>query len=112
MLARCHLLKCDKKAPASVNFYCSFLACYNILMRENSFSKFEIFVLEKFKCLTFFDFTDMWATGCILAELLAHKPLFPGKSELEMIELLVEMLGSPSDAIWPVGVSVSGQISS
>ncbi|CAK8671064.1 unnamed protein product [Clavelina lepadiformis] len=44
---------------------------------------------------------DIWASGCILAELLAHKPLFPGKSELEMIELIIEMLGSPSDAIWP-----------
>ena len=44
----------------------------------------------------------MWATGCILAELLAHKPLFPGKSEMEMIELIVEMLGSPSETIWPV----------
>ena len=45
---------------------------------------------------------DMWATGCILAELLAHKPLFPGKSEMEMIEVIIEMLGSPSEAIWPV----------
>ena len=44
----------------------------------------------------------MWATGCILAELLAHKPLFPGKSEMEMIEMIIEMLGSPSEAIWPV----------
>lgn len=44
---------------------------------------------------------DMWATGCILAELLAHKPLFPGKSEMEMIEMIIEMLGSPSEAIWP-----------
>lgn len=44
---------------------------------------------------------DMWATGCILAELLLHKPLFPGKSEMEMIEMIIEMLGSPSEAIWP-----------
>nr|CAB3229364.1 cyclin-dependent kinase 10-like [Phallusia mammillata] len=44
---------------------------------------------------------DMWATGCILAELLAHKPLFPGKSEMQMIELIIEMLGSPSESIWP-----------
>ncbi|XP_009861642.2 cyclin-dependent kinase 10 [Ciona intestinalis] len=44
---------------------------------------------------------DTWAAGCILAELLAHKPIFPGKSEIEMIELLIQMLGSPSEEIWP-----------
>lgn len=44
---------------------------------------------------------DMWAMGCILAELLAHKPLFPGKSELQMIDKIIELLGSPNESIWP-----------
>lgn len=44
----------------------------------------------------------MWAVGCILAELLAHKPLFPGKSELQMIDMLIDLLGSPNEDIWPV----------
>nr|XP_039252156.1 cyclin-dependent kinase 10-like [Styela clava] len=44
---------------------------------------------------------DMWAMGCILAELLAHKPLFPGKSELQMIDIIIELLGSPNESIWP-----------
>lgn len=46
--------------------------------------------------------TDIWALGCILAELLAHKPLFPGKSELQMIDMIIELLGSPNESIWPV----------
>lgn len=48
----------------------------------------------------------MWALGCILAELLAHKPLFPGKSELQMIDMIIELLGSPNESIWPVRNSI------
>ncbi|KAL4712716.1 hypothetical protein ACJJTC_008013 [Scirpophaga incertulas] len=44
---------------------------------------------------------DMWAAGCILGELLANKPLLPGRSEIEQLELIVDLLGTPSDAIWP-----------
>lgn len=36
---------------------------------------------------------DMWAAGCILGELLTHKPLLPGKSEIQQIELIVDLLG-------------------
>ncbi|NXJ82799.1 CDK10 kinase, partial [Trogon melanurus] len=45
---------------------------------------------------------DMWAMGCILAELLAHKPLLPGTSEIHQIDLIVQLLGTPNDHIWPV----------
>lgn len=44
---------------------------------------------------------DMWAAGCILGELLGHRPLLPGRSELSQLELIVELLGTPSDSIWP-----------
>lgn len=44
---------------------------------------------------------DMWATGCILGELLLHKPLLAGRSELHQIELIIELLGTPNDSIWP-----------
>ncbi|XP_049720098.1 cyclin-dependent kinase 10 isoform X1 [Elephas maximus indicus] len=44
---------------------------------------------------------DMWAVGCILAELLAHKPLLPGSSEIHQIDLIVQLLGTPSENIWP-----------
>ena len=46
--------------------------------------------------------TDMWAVGCIFGELLRHEPLFPGRSELAMIDLIVKLLGAPSERIWPV----------
>jgi len=44
---------------------------------------------------------DMWAAGCILGELLSHKPLLPGKSEIHELDLIIELLGTPNDSIWP-----------
>ncbi|KAJ8302444.1 hypothetical protein KUTeg_018840 [Tegillarca granosa] len=44
---------------------------------------------------------DMWSSGCIFGELLAHKPLLPGQSEIHQLELIIEMFGTPNDAIWP-----------
>ncbi|KAG1670222.1 Cyclin-dependent kinase 10 [Nymphon striatum] len=50
---------------------------------------------------------DMWAAGCILGELLSHKPLLPGRSEIHQLELILEMLGTPNDNIWPVNIIFS-----
>ncbi|XP_067651255.1 cyclin-dependent kinase 10-like [Haliotis asinina] len=44
---------------------------------------------------------DMWSAGCIFGELLAHRPLLPGRSEIQQIDLIVDMFGTPTDAIWP-----------
>ncbi|XP_005092368.1 cyclin-dependent kinase 10 [Aplysia californica] len=44
---------------------------------------------------------DIWSAGCILGELLAHRPLLPGRSELHQIDLILDLLGTPNDAIWP-----------
>ena len=38
----------------------------------------------------------MWSLGCILAELLLGKPLFPGKSTLDQFGRLLEVTGYPS----------------
>ena len=44
---------------------------------------------------------DMWAAGCIFGELLSNKPLLPGKSEQQMIDLIIKLLGTPNESIWP-----------
>lgn len=44
---------------------------------------------------------DMWSCGCIFGELLAHKPLLPGRSEIHQLELIIDLLGTPNDHIWP-----------
>merc|ERR1712188_43046 len=39
---------------------------------------------------------DVWSFGCILGELLAHKPLFPGSSTMNQLERIIEFTGRPS----------------
>ena len=34
-------------------------------------------------------------------ELLSNKPLLPGRSEVDQIGLIVNLLGTPNDSIWP-----------
>ncbi|KAL6658162.1 hypothetical protein ACP70R_003748 [Stipagrostis hirtigluma subsp. patula] len=43
---------------------------------------------------------DMWSTGCILAELLAGKPILPGRTEVEQIHKILKLCGSPPDEYW------------
>uniref|UniRef100_A0A803KNG6 Protein kinase domain-containing protein n=2 Tax=Chenopodium quinoa TaxID=63459 RepID=A0A803KNG6_CHEQI len=43
---------------------------------------------------------DMWAVGCIMAELLTGQPLFEGKTEFEQIAKIFNLLGTPNDNIW------------
>ncbi|CAH1640577.1 unnamed protein product [Spodoptera littoralis] len=44
---------------------------------------------------------DMWSVGCIFAELITLRPLFPGTTELDQITKIFMDLGTPSDTIWP-----------
>ena len=44
---------------------------------------------------------DIWACGCILGELLDSKPLLPGKSEINQLDLIINLFGTPNDQIWP-----------
>merc|ERR1712232_202442 len=41
---------------------------------------------------------DVWAVGCILAELLLRKVVFTGKDSLDQIKKIIQVLGTPSDA--------------
>ena len=45
---------------------------------------------------------DMWAMGCILAELLLRVPFLPGDSDLDQLSKIFETLGTPTEAEWPV----------
>jgi mitogen-activated protein kinase 1/3 len=38
----------------------------------------------------------MWSVGCILAELLNKRPLFPGRDYCHQLELILDIIGSPT----------------
>jgi len=44
---------------------------------------------------------DMWSVGCVFAELLMGRPLFPAAAEAELWRQMVNVLGLPSDEDWP-----------
>lgn len=47
---------------------------------------------------------DIWAIGCIFAELHERKPLFMGDSEIDQIFKIFQFHGTPNEKVWP-GVS-------
>uniref|UniRef100_A0A8C7E5D5 Mitogen-activated protein kinase 7 n=1 Tax=Naja naja TaxID=35670 RepID=A0A8C7E5D5_NAJNA len=38
---------------------------------------------------------DMWSVGCIFAEMLGRKQLFPGKNYIHQLQLIITVLGTP-----------------
>jgi len=46
---------------------------------------------------------DVFAVGCIMAELYLGRPLFPGSSEADQLTRIVTVLGTPSGSEWPEG---------
>jgi serine/threonine protein kinase len=50
-------------------------------------------------CWTEYDFSiDVWSIGCIFAEMLTRKPLFPGSNTKHQLELVLQQLGAPKQS--------------
>lgn len=43
---------------------------------------------------------DIWAVGCILAELFKREALFPGDSDLDTLDKIINVLGTPNEKNW------------
>lgn len=41
---------------------------------------------------------DVWAVGCIFAELLVRKPLVPGEDYIHQLQLITDVLGTPRES--------------
>jgi serine/threonine protein kinase len=40
---------------------------------------------------------DIWSVGCIIAEMLGRKPIFPGDDYMDQLRLIVRALGMPTE---------------
>ncbi|PSN31704.1 hypothetical protein C0J52_23621, partial [Blattella germanica] len=50
---------------------------------------------------------DIWAVGCIMAELYTFRPLFPGNSEIDEIFKICSVLGTPDKRDWSEGYQLA-----
>nr|XP_045016103.1 serine/threonine-protein kinase ICK isoform X2 [Jaculus jaculus] len=53
---------------------------------------------------------DVWAVGCIMAEVYTLRPLFPGASEIDTIFKICQVLGTPKKTDWPEGYQLSSSM--
>ncbi|EER07674.1 CDK5, putative [Perkinsus marinus ATCC 50983] len=44
---------------------------------------------------------DIWSVGCIFAEMVNGRPLFPGSSDEDQLQRIFKTLGTPSVEEWP-----------
>ena len=44
---------------------------------------------------------DMWSTGCILGELYNRRPVFRAENEIDQLEAISKVCGTPTPAAWP-----------
>lgn len=53
---------------------------------------------------------DIWACGCIIAEMFLKKPLFPGTSEVDQLDRIFQIIGTPSAENWPDNISLEKSV--
>ncbi|KAG0232230.1 kinase-like domain-containing protein [Mortierella sp. GBAus27b] len=44
---------------------------------------------------------DIWAVGCIFAELLLRNPYLPGNTDMDQLDTMFRALGTPTEGDWP-----------
>uniref|UniRef100_A0A4W6C8J4 Stress-activated protein kinase JNK n=1 Tax=Lates calcarifer TaxID=8187 RepID=A0A4W6C8J4_LATCA len=70
-------------------------ACTNFMMTPYVVTRYyrapEVILGMKYK-----ENVDLWSVGCIMAEMISHKILFPGKDYIDQWNKVIEVLGTPS----------------
>ncbi|KRZ54010.1 Serine/threonine-protein kinase MAK [Trichinella nativa] len=62
------------------------------------------------RCRNYSSPIDLWAVGCIMAELFLLRPLFPGSSEIDEIFKICAIIGTPSRDEWPEGYQLASMM--
>ncbi len=44
---------------------------------------------------------DSWSIGCIMAEMILEKPIFPGDCEIGQLFKIFQIMGTPNEESWP-----------
>jgi len=44
---------------------------------------------------------DIWAIGCIFAELMLRNPYLPGNNDIHQLQVIFAALGTPTEESWP-----------
>ncbi|KAK9880947.1 hypothetical protein WA026_013273 [Henosepilachna vigintioctopunctata] len=52
---------------------------------------------------------DLWAVGCIAAEICTYRPLFPGSTETDQLYKICAIMGTPNKE-WPEGFQTAGAV--
>lgn len=52
-------------------------------------------IMLTWKCYS--EKVDIWSTGCIFAEMILARPLFPGKDHIDQFRVIRRLLGSPPE---------------
>ncbi|XP_063931085.1 serine/threonine-protein kinase dyf-5 isoform X2 [Zophobas morio] len=53
---------------------------------------------------------DLWAVGCIAAEIYTYRPLFPGTTETDQLYKICAILGTPDKKQWPECYQLAGAV--
>ena len=56
---------------------------------------------------TYNEKVDVWALGCVLAELYLGRPIFPGRTETEQLTTQISVLGAPKQMDWAAGYTMA-----
>ncbi|GLH01534.1 Extracellular signal-regulated kinase 7 [Gryllus bimaculatus] len=76
-----------------VFMYINVLLCINFCMPRSLFMQQMLSIVIK----RYTYGIDMWSLGCILAEMLLGRAIFPGSSTVDQVERILSVLGPPSN---------------
>lgn len=44
---------------------------------------------------------DMWSAACVFIELFTRQPAFPGRTEIDQLDIIYDVMGKPTEKVWP-----------